>query len=156
MAKAKAFIFAPADQTGESHKKLEDAGCELVMGKASWDTPQGDTETQMARLAQGCDALLGTSIRSTPITRKIMEGSDKLRIVAKYTIGVDDVDVDAATELGILVAHGPREPPVRRQDQADRELGGACESLRVTAVSEERTYTTTRLSKDASAAISCR
>lgn len=109
MAKAKAFIFAPADQTGESHKKLEDAGCELVMGKASWDTPQGDTETQMARLAQGCDALLGTSIRSTPITRKIMEGSDKLRIVAKYTIGVDDVDVDAATELGILVAHGPAE-----------------------------------------------
>jgi D-3-phosphoglycerate dehydrogenase / 2-oxoglutarate reductase len=29
--------------------------------------------------------------------------------VAKYTIGVDDVDVEAATELGILVAHGPTE-----------------------------------------------
>jgi phosphoglycerate dehydrogenase-like enzyme len=38
-----------------------------------------------------------------------MESSDQLRIVAKYTIGVDDVDVDAATELGILVTHGPTE-----------------------------------------------
>ena len=109
MAKAKIFIFAPADQTGESHKKLQTAGCELVLGNASWNTPQGNSEGEMMRMAQGCDALIGTSIRSTPITRKIMESSNKLRIVAKYTIGVDDVDVDAATELGILVAHGPAE-----------------------------------------------
>jgi len=109
MAKAKIFIFAPAEQTGESHKKLQTAGCELVLGNASWNTPQGNSEGEMMRMAQGCDALIGTSIRSTPITRKIMESSNKLRIVAKYTIGVDDVDVDAATELGILVAHGPAE-----------------------------------------------
>ncbi|MBI4487944.1 MAG: 3-phosphoglycerate dehydrogenase [Deltaproteobacteria bacterium] len=109
MAKAKVFIFAPADQTGESHRKLEGAGCELVLGNASWTTPQGNSEAEMIRMAQGCDALIGTSIRSTPITRKILESSDKLRIVAKYTIGVDDVDVEAATELGILVAHGPAE-----------------------------------------------
>jgi phosphoglycerate dehydrogenase-like enzyme len=38
-----------------------------------------------------------------------MESSDRLRIVAKYTIGTDDVDVEAATELGILVTHGPTE-----------------------------------------------
>jgi phosphoglycerate dehydrogenase-like enzyme len=109
MAKAKVFIFAPSDETGDSHKKLEAAGCELILGNASWNTPQGNSEGEMMRVAQGCDALIGTSIRSTPITRKIMESSNKLRIVAKYTIGVDDVDVEAATELGILVAHGPAE-----------------------------------------------
>ena len=109
MTAAKVFIFAPADPTGETHKKLEEQGCDLVLGKASWDTPQGDNESEVAGMAQGCDALMGTSIRSSPITRKIMESSDKLRIVAKYTIGVDDVDVDAATELGILVAHSPTE-----------------------------------------------
>jgi phosphoglycerate dehydrogenase-like enzyme len=38
-----------------------------------------------------------------------MQSSDDLRIVAKYTIGVDDVDVDAATNLGILVTHSPTE-----------------------------------------------
>jgi phosphoglycerate dehydrogenase-like enzyme len=109
MAAAKVFIFAPADATGKSHKKLEDHGCELLLGTASWETPKGNSEEEMAALARGCDALIGTSIRSTPITKKVMESSDKLRIVAKYTIGVDDVDVEAATELGILVAHGPAE-----------------------------------------------
>ncbi|MBI4523268.1 MAG: D-glycerate dehydrogenase [Deltaproteobacteria bacterium] len=109
MPKPKVFVFAPADPTGEAHKILEDAGCDLILGAANWETPQGDSELEMARLAEGCDALMGTSIRSTPITQKIMQSSKNLRIVAKFTIGVDDVDVDAATELGILVTHGPTE-----------------------------------------------
>ncbi|HWO42772.1 MAG TPA: hydroxyacid dehydrogenase [Candidatus Eisenbacteria bacterium] len=109
MPKPKVFVFAPADPTGEAHRTLEEAGCELILGKANWDTPQGDSEDEMARMAAGCDALMGTSIRSTPITQKIMQASKNLRIVAKFTIGVDDVDVDAATEMGILVTHGPTE-----------------------------------------------
>jgi D-3-phosphoglycerate dehydrogenase / 2-oxoglutarate reductase len=109
MAKPKVFVFAPADPTGVAHKMLEDAGCELVLGRANWDTPQGNDEAEMAKLAEGCDALMGTSIRSTPVTQKIMQASKNLRIVAKFTIGVDDVDVDGATELGILVTHGPTE-----------------------------------------------
>jgi phosphoglycerate dehydrogenase-like enzyme len=109
MSAARVLIFAPADQTGASHKKLEEHGCELVLGKASWDTPQGHNEAEMAVLAKSCDALVGTSIRSTPISRAIMKSSDRLRIVAKYTIGVDDVDVEAATDLGILVTHSPTE-----------------------------------------------
>lgn len=109
MAKAKVFVFAPADPTGESRRMLEEAGCELIAGKANWDTPQGDSELEIAKIAEGCDALMGTSIRSTPITQKIMRSSKNLRIVAKFTIGVDDVDVDGATELGILVTHGPTE-----------------------------------------------
>lgn len=109
MANAKVFVFAPADQTGDTHRKLEAHGCELVLGKASWDTPQGGNEAEMARMAAGCDALVGTSIRSPPITEKILKTSPRLRIVAKYTIGVDDVDVDTATEIGILVTHGPTE-----------------------------------------------
>src|SRR5436190_16901098 len=63
----------------------------------------------MIGMARGCDALMGTSIRNAPISQRIMQASDRLRIVAKYTIGTDDVDVEAATELGILVAHGPTE-----------------------------------------------
>lgn len=109
MSAAKVFIFAPADTEGETHKRLEARGCQLILGKASWDTPQGNSEAEMARMAEGCDALMGTSIRNAPISRKIMESSDRLRIVAKYTIGVDDVDVEGATELGILVCHGPTE-----------------------------------------------
>ncbi|HLG73857.1 MAG TPA: NAD(P)-dependent oxidoreductase [Chloroflexota bacterium] len=106
---AKVFIFAPADPNGETHRKLEQNGCEVSLGKASWHTPQGNTEGEIATAARDADAMCGTSIRSTPITRAIMEGADKLRIVAKYTIGCDDVDTEAATELGILVTHSPTE-----------------------------------------------
>jgi phosphoglycerate dehydrogenase-like enzyme len=109
MTIATVFIFAPADAAGETHRLLQDQGCRVILGRASWDTPHGDNEAEMARLAAGCDALIGTSIRSSPIARRILESSDRLRVVAKYTIGVDDVDVDAATELGILVTHAPTE-----------------------------------------------
>src|SRR2546428_4651754 len=109
MSAATVFIFAPVDEARDSHKKLEAEGCELRLGKASWDTPQGNSEPELVRMAQGAHALMGTSIRNVPISRRIMESSPELRIVAKYTIGVDDVDVEAATEMGILVCHGPTE-----------------------------------------------
>ena len=109
MAAPKVFIFAPADPTEETHRRLEMAGCQLVLGKAGWHTPQGNNEDEMATMARDAVALVGTSIRSSPITRRIMASSDQLRILAKYTIGVDAVDVDAATELRILVTHGPTE-----------------------------------------------
>src|SRR2546428_13773689 len=107
MAAATVFIFAPVDEARDSHKRLEAEGCELRLGKASWDTPQVNSEPELIRMAQGTHALMGTSIRNVPISRKIMESSPDLRIVAKYTIGVDDVDVEAATDMGILACHGP-------------------------------------------------
>lgn len=109
MGTSKVMIFAPADSTEASHRRLQAQGCELVLGKAAWDTPHGDNEAEMARMAAGCSALIGTSLRSSPITRRVMAHATDLRIVAKYTIGVDDIDVEAATDLGILVAHSPTE-----------------------------------------------
>ncbi len=111
MANAKIFVFAPerVGKIGDTLDRLAGAGCEIVQGAASWQTPQGNSEAEMTAMAVGADALMGTSIRSSPITRRIMEASDKLRIVAKYSIGVDDVDVEAATALGIIVTHSPTE-----------------------------------------------
>jgi D-3-phosphoglycerate dehydrogenase / 2-oxoglutarate reductase len=109
MGAATVFIFAPVDEARDSHQRLEREGCELRLGKASWDTPQAGSEPELVRMAKGAHALMGTSIRNVPISRRIMEASPELRIVAKYTIGVDDVDVEAATDMGILVCHGPTE-----------------------------------------------
>ncbi len=109
MPKPRVFIFAPNDESGKSHQALEDAGCELALGEASWHSPMGDNEDVMVGMATGALALKGTSIRSSPITRRIMEASPELRIIAKYTIGVDDIDVAAATERGIMVTHAPTE-----------------------------------------------
>jgi D-3-phosphoglycerate dehydrogenase / 2-oxoglutarate reductase len=111
MSKPKIFIFAPVHRMGASYKAyeiLEDAG-EIIYGNASWHTPQGDNEDEMSEMANGADALTGGSIKSSPITGKIMDSAPELRIIAKCSIGVDDVDVDAATKRGILVTHAPTE-----------------------------------------------
>ena len=109
MPEKRVFMFALTDGDEYARRTLEEAGCRLVVGKASWDSALASNEEEMSRMAQECDALIGSSIRNSPITRKILQSSEGLRIVAKYTIGVDDVDVEAATELGILVAHAPTE-----------------------------------------------
>jgi len=109
MLKPKVFIFSPADPTGETYRQMAADGCEVVLGDASWHTPMGNNEDDMCEMAKGADALSGTSIRSSPITARIMASAPELRIIAKTTIGVDDVDLTAATERGVLVTHCPAE-----------------------------------------------
>lgn len=102
----KVFVFAP---TGNSHEVLEANGCEVVLGKREWHEPGGDHESEIIRMAEGADALAGTSMRASPITRRVIEAAPDLRIVAKTTVGVDDIDVETCTEKGILVTHAPVE-----------------------------------------------
>ncbi len=102
----KVFMFAPA---GDSYKVLEANGCEVQLGKPEWHEPGGSYEAEVAKFAEGAAALAGTSMRSTPISRRVIEAAPELRIVAKTTVGVDDIDVDFCTEKGILVTHAPVE-----------------------------------------------
>ena len=107
MPNPRVFVFAPGD--AESLKELEAAGCSLVLGSANWSDPTGDSTERLAEMASGADALVGTSIKGAKISREVLAASEGLRIVAKYTVGVDEIDIDAATVLGILVTHAPTE-----------------------------------------------
>jgi phosphoglycerate dehydrogenase-like enzyme len=69
----------------------------------------GQTKRAQLAAAQRAHALLGATFRGGRIDRADLEALPDLRIVAKYTIGTDDVDVESATELGILVTHCPTE-----------------------------------------------
>ena len=64
---------------------------------------------EFVELARDADALLGSTFRAGRMDRELLGALRSLRIVARYTIGVDDIDIDAATELGILVSHSPVE-----------------------------------------------
>jgi D-3-phosphoglycerate dehydrogenase / 2-oxoglutarate reductase len=55
--------------------------------------------------AQDCDALLNTY--AGPITAEVMARMPKCRIIARYGIGVDTIDLDAATRAGIIVTNNP-------------------------------------------------
>ena len=43
----------------------------------------------------------------TKVTREVIEASDKLKIIARAGVGVDNVDVQAATERGVMVINAP-------------------------------------------------
>jgi phosphoglycerate dehydrogenase-like enzyme len=109
MSRPKILIFAPREEPLETIKALEDTGCEVIYGDRGWQLPRTSCEVEVVEAARDSVALMGTSIRHTPITRRIMQASQRLRIVAKYTVGVDDVDIEAATDLGVMVCHAPTE-----------------------------------------------
>jgi phosphoglycerate dehydrogenase-like enzyme len=109
MAKPKILIFAPREEPRETISALEGLGCEIVIGNRDWQLPRTNFENEVVDAARECVALMGTSMRHTPISRRIMEASQRLRVVAKYTVGVDDIDTEAATDLGIMVCHAPTE-----------------------------------------------
>ena len=105
----KVLIYAPREEPDDILASLRERGCEVAFGDKTWQFPRGSHEDELAAAARDAVALMGTSIRHTPITRRVLEASQRLRIVAKYTVGVDDVDTEAATELGIMVCHAPTE-----------------------------------------------
>ena len=55
--------------------------------------------------ARDCDALLNTY--AGPITAEVMAQMPKCKIIARYGIGVDTIDLDAATQAGISVTNNP-------------------------------------------------
>jgi phosphoglycerate dehydrogenase-like enzyme len=102
LSRPKILVYRPVDESGESHRLLEAAGCDVVVAPANAD------RAALAVLASGADVLLGATFRGH-MDRAFLTISPQLRLVARYTIGVDDVDVDAASALGVLVTHSPTE-----------------------------------------------
>lgn len=49
----------------------------------------------------------GVIVRKAPMTREIIEAADTLRVIGRHGVGVDNVDVQAATEKGIVVTNTP-------------------------------------------------
>jgi D-3-phosphoglycerate dehydrogenase len=65
----------------------------------------GMNEEQLCEVIGDYDALL---IRSdTKVTKKVLEAAKKLKLIGRAGIGVDNVDIPMATELGIIVMNTP-------------------------------------------------
>ena len=59
----------------------------------------------LAAAIKGCDAVIVRS--STRITRESLAQADALRVIGRAGVGVDNIDVDAATERGVAVLNAP-------------------------------------------------
>jgi len=62
-------------------------------------------EAELLPLVKDVEAMVVRS--ETKITRKVIEAAPKLRVVGRAGVGVDNVDVEAATQRGIVVMNTP-------------------------------------------------
>src|SRR5688572_24453870 len=69
------------------------------------DTRQGRTPSDLIADLQDADALVVRS--ATKVTREVIDGAPRLRVIARAGTGVDNVDVAAATARGIVVMNAP-------------------------------------------------
>ncbi len=63
------------------------------------------TPEQLKETIKGYDAIVVRS--ATKITKDIIEAADKLRVIGRAGVGLDNVDVEAASKKGIIVLNAP-------------------------------------------------
>ena len=82
---------------------LRDAGARITIGQT--DEEEGLTRQQIIEGVKSADVLL--SLLTEPVTREVLSVNPHLLGVANYAVGFNNVDVKAATELGIPVTNTP-------------------------------------------------
>ena len=78
---------------------LREAGFEVEVGV---DWPDDELERRIGEF----DGILVRS--ATKLTADLLHNADRLRAIGRAGVGVDNVDVDAATKRGIVVANAPQ------------------------------------------------
>jgi len=85
------------DIVKEESEELTKVNAELVLAECT-------TEDETIEATKDADAVL---TMFGQMTRRVMEASPKLKVIVRYGVGYDTVDVDAATDNGILVVNLP-------------------------------------------------
>jgi D-3-phosphoglycerate dehydrogenase len=87
-------------------EKIGDSGVALL--REQFDVDVG-TDWSEQELAERIGSYHGIVIRSaTKMTAELIERASNLRVIGRAGVGVDNVDVEAATRRGIVVANAPQ------------------------------------------------
>jgi len=82
---------------------LQQAGFTVV--EKDYDRVQPSQEDEVCRVIQGADAIIVTAM--FPATRKVIESSARLKLIAIRSAGFEGSDLKAATENGVVVTCNP-------------------------------------------------
>ncbi|KAI0408292.1 phosphoglycerate dehydrogenase [Xylaria palmicola] len=88
-------------------EKVSPDGLVLLSGEYEVDSrPGGVSPAELLELVPGVDALIVRS--ETRVTAEVLRAAGpRLRVVARAGVGVDNIDVEAATAGGVLVVNSP-------------------------------------------------
>lgn len=81
----------------EPIKLLQNLGWEIIRN------PHGKilSEEDMIELVEDVDAII---LGSDPVTKNVLESGKKLKVISRYGVGIDNIDVQTAREKGIEIA----------------------------------------------------
>ncbi|HUO61211.1 MAG TPA: phosphoglycerate dehydrogenase [Candidatus Acidoferrales bacterium] len=87
-------------------EKLGKAGMQLLTGQSGWTviTPEEYAKNAVEQL-RDAEALIVRS--AVQVTDAVLEGAPKLRVIGRAGVGVDNIEMPAATRRGILVMNTP-------------------------------------------------
>src|SRR5215467_7710837 len=80
------------------------AGIELLKSQPGWNVIISTPKEYAPHLAEA-DALVVRS--AVQVTKEVLAKAPKLRVIGRAGVGVDNVDLDAATAAGVLVMNTP-------------------------------------------------
>ncbi len=83
-------------------ESISDAGVELLRARFDVDV---DADSELLDIIDRYDAIVVRS--ATKVTAELIERAVKLKVIGRAGVGVDNVDVEAATRRGIVVANAP-------------------------------------------------
>lgn len=78
---------------------FKESGLDIEFVKA-----QCKTEEQVIEQARGADAILN---QYAPISRRVIESLENVKVISRYGVGVNTIDLAAANEKGMTVANVP-------------------------------------------------
>ncbi len=84
---------------------LAEEGIDILKEFCDVDVKTGLTEDQLVAIIGDYDALLVRS--GTEVTARVIDAGTKLKFIGRAGAGVDNIDTEAATRRGIIVANAP-------------------------------------------------
>ena len=90
-------ILIPQDISAAGKNYLLERGYEIKIGS-------GTTADAIAKDVEDCDAILA---RTAQFPAEVIKAGKKLKAIGRHGIGVDNIDVNICTELGICVTYAP-------------------------------------------------
>ena len=116
-------------------EKVSPDGLRLLQASLEVHERKNLSADELLEIIGEYDALIVRS--ETQVTASLLAAGKKLRVVARAGVGVDNVDLNAATALGIVVCNSPQgninaaaEHTIALLMATARNVGDACASLK--------------------------
>lgn len=87
-------------------EKVSPDGLKMLQASLEVHERKGLSPEELEQIIDDYDALIVRS--ETKVTASLMQAGKRLRVVARAGVGVDNVDLEAATKLGVIVVNSPQ------------------------------------------------